>query len=104
MDAIWRRIRRSGRPAVATDPVLLLVKPDCGLCGQALPHVVRAFGHDQVVVVDITRQRELEDKYVFRIPVLLFEARVLTEGEITADDARVARVRRDAIRAERGRA
>ena len=101
MSAIWRRIRPRWRQSVGTDPVLLLSRPDCGLCVRALPHVLRAFGHDDVVVVDITRHRELEDRYVFRIPVLLFEGRVLAEGDISADGARVARVKRDAMRSER---
>ena len=82
--------------------MLLLSRQDCGLCVRALPHVLRAFGRDDVVVVDITRHRELEDTYVFRIPVLLFEGRVLAEGDFSADGARVARLKRDAMRSERG--
>ena len=91
------------RRTVANDPVLLLTRPDCGLCAQALPHVVRAFGRDGVTLIDITQHRDLEDQYVFRIPVVLYADQVLAEGIIGAHDARVARVRRDAIQAQRRR-
>ena len=48
------------------------------------------FGVRQVDVVDIIGDRQLEDEYVFRIPVLVVDGQVLAEGRITMADARLA--------------
>ncbi len=52
--------------------------------------VQRVFGVRQVDVVDIIGDRRLEDAYIFRIPVLVVDGRVLAEGHITMADARAA--------------
>lgn len=52
--------------------------------------VRRVFGARQVDVVDIIGDRRLEDAYVFRIPVLVVDGRVLAEGRITLADAQAA--------------
>ena len=76
------------RPAIVR--VTLYSKPDCSLCREAETVVGRVFGAPQVDVVDIIGDRELEDQYIFRIPVLVVDGRVLAEGRITVDDARLA--------------
>jgi hypothetical protein len=70
--------------------VLLLSKPDCGLCREALTSITAEFGVENVTVVNILEDRELEDRYVFRIPVLLRNDTVLAEGRINRAEARRA--------------
>jgi hypothetical protein len=53
--------------------------------------VIRAFGAQNVDVVDIIGDRELEDAYIFRIPVLVVDGQVRAEGKITLADARAAK-------------
>jgi hypothetical protein len=78
--------------------VTLYSKADCGLCREAEAVARRVFGVGQVDVVDIIGDQNLEDAYVFRIPVLVIDGRVVAEGRITMADARAAHraARRDA--------
>ena len=69
----------------------LYSKANCPLCREAEHVVRRAFGARQVDVVDIIGDRRLEDEYIFRIPVLVVDGRVLAEGRITMADATSAR-------------
>jgi hypothetical protein len=55
--------------------------------------VQRAFGRSHVRLVDISGRRDLEDRYVFRVPVLVVREQVLAEGRIAAPDARRAKRR-----------
>jgi hypothetical protein len=70
--------------------VTLYSKTDCGLCREAEAVARRVFGVDQVDVVDIIGDRQLEDEFVFRIPVMVVDGRVVAEGRITMADARGA--------------
>ena len=69
----------------------LYSKADCPLCREAEQTVRRVFGARLVDVVDINGDRRLEDEFIFRIPVLVVDGRVLAEGQITMADARSAR-------------
>jgi hypothetical protein len=60
------------------------------LCVEAEHVVGRVFGRQAVDVVDIIGDRRLEDKYIFRIPVLVVGEKVVAEGRITMADARSA--------------
>lgn len=82
----------------------LYSKADCELCREAERIVGRVFGARQVDVVDIIGNRRLEDEFIFRIPVLVVDGRVLAEGRITMADARSAhRSARTVRRTEAGR-
>ncbi len=59
--------------------------------------ISEVFGRANVRIVDITANPDLEDVYVFRIPVLLFEDRVLAEGVIDRRTAREALGRARAV-------
>jgi hypothetical protein len=78
--------RHSGRDIRVT----LLSKPECSLCDEALASISRVFGAENVTVVNILRERALEDLYVFRIPVLMRGDVVLAEGRIDVQEARRA--------------
>ncbi len=65
----------------------LYSKSDCPLCREAEQVVGRVFGARQLDVVDIIGNRQLEDEYVFRIPVLVVDGQVVAEGRITMEDA-----------------
>ena len=75
----------------ASVQVQLLSRDGCHLCDEALRAVVAVFGRGNVRTVDIASDRQLEDEFVFRIPVLRFGAHVLAEGVITRADAHNAR-------------
>ncbi|HUG15474.1 MAG TPA: glutaredoxin family protein [Thermomicrobiales bacterium] len=80
----------------------LLSGPDCSLCAEA-ERVTRAvFGMDRVRIVSITGNRDLEDEYVFRIPVLMSGRVVLAEGRIDREAARLAHAAARRIRREEG--
>jgi hypothetical protein len=88
------RLRRSfGNVQTGATHVTLYTKPGCSLCLEAELAVLRVFGRAGVQFVDITQQRELEDRFVFRIPVLAVNERVLAEGRISYGDARRAKQR-----------
>lgn len=74
---------RARRPEL---PFVLYSKPDCGLCATAETELRRAVGPHGARVVNIVGDRELEDAYIFRIPVLTYRDVVLAEGIITAAD------------------
>jgi hypothetical protein len=66
-------------------------KPGCGLCEEALGALRRVSRRTRLEIerVDVTRDRELFDRYVIRIPVL-----VVGEAELDAagiDDAAIGR-------------
>lgn len=82
-------------------PVTLYSKADCPLCEEAERSVVAVFGQASVTRVDIMGDRELEDEFIFRIPVLAVNGVVLAEGLISVDDAR--RARDEAARLQRER-
>jgi len=82
------RFRFLRRPA--TVRATLYSKADCSLCREAERVVRRVFGVRQIDVVDIIGDRQLEDEYIFRIPVLVVGGQVLAEGRITMEDARLA--------------
>lgn len=78
--------RRGGSPPRAT----LYSRDGCTLCREAEVHVRRVFGRGSVDVVDIIGDRALEDAYIFRIPVLVVDGRVVAEGRISMADVRAA--------------
>ena len=69
----------------------LYSKADCPLCHDAERAINAVFGSARVDVVDIAGDRQLEDEFIFRIPVLVVNGRVLAEGRISMADARRAR-------------
>jgi hypothetical protein len=70
--------------------VTLLTKHECPLCEEAARAVRAEFGASHVHEVNIIGNAELENEFVFRIPVLLFRNHVLAEGRIDRSDARRA--------------
>jgi hypothetical protein len=70
--------------------VTLLTKHECPLCEEAARAVRAEFGASHVHMVNIIGDVELENEFVFRIPVLMFRNHVLAEGRITRPDARRA--------------
>jgi hypothetical protein len=78
----------------------LLSKPNCSLCDEAARELRRVFGR-RIRVIDITLDRELEDVYVFRIPVLLLDETVVAEGRIDRRAAREAQRRTRTIERSR---
>jgi glutaredoxin len=88
------RLRKSiGSVRPGGRDVTLYTRPNCPLCHEAELAVQRAFGRSHVRLVDISGRRDLEDRYVFRVPVLVVREQVLAEGRITAPDARRAKRR-----------
>jgi hypothetical protein len=75
----------------------LYSKEGCTLCREAETVVRRVFGRDAVDVVDIIGDRELEDAYIFRIPVLVVGGKVVAEGQISMAEARSARATARAV-------
>lgn len=71
--------------------VVLYSKPECELCAKAERAVRSVFGSRHLRIVNILDDRELEDRYIFRIPVLVVDGVEVAEGLIDADDARRAR-------------
>ena len=84
---LWRRagIDRN------TD-VTLYSRPGCHLCEDAEARIRRVLGKEasSLRVVNILEDRELEDQYVFRIPVLRINGVDVAEGEITEAAVRKA--------------
>jgi thiol-disulfide isomerase/thioredoxin len=78
---------------VAADPapLVLLGKPDCGLCDKlrevALP-VARELGL-ALVERDVRDDPELERRYLFEIPVLLYRGEEVVRHRVTAADLRL---------------
>jgi thiol-disulfide isomerase/thioredoxin len=73
--------------------VVFLTRDGCGLCDETFPHVERAsrFLPIDLRLVDITTDRELEDEYHLRIPVLLdTSGRVIAEGRLSRWQAYLA--------------
>ncbi len=83
-------LRRARRARVQVE---LLARDGCHLCEDALRAVESVFGPANVRATDVTLDRQLEDEFVLRIPVLRFGPHVLAEGVITRADARKARQR-----------
>ncbi len=77
---LWRR---SGLDRI-TD-ITLYSRPGCHLCEDAEVRIRRVLGRSssRLRVVNILEDRELEDEYVFRIPVLSINGVDVAEGEIT---------------------
>lgn len=75
----------------ANVPVQLLSRPGCHLCDEAELVVRREFGTANVRTVSILDAAELEEQYVFRIPVVLYEGEPVAEGQIERHEARRAR-------------
>jgi hypothetical protein len=77
---LWRR---SGLDRI-TD-ITLYSRPGCHLCEDAEARIRRVLGRSssRLRVVNILEDRELEDEYVFRIPVLSINGVDVAEGEIT---------------------
>ncbi len=87
--------------------VVLLTKPDCGLCREAERAVLKAARTLSMSVdtVDITSDSNLQDRYGERVPVLVgVGQRVLAEGAITRYAAQRAllKVRLGLARSRRG--
>lgn len=78
--------------------VQLLSRPGCHLCDEAELVARREFGDMNVQSVNILDDTELEEKYVFRIPVILYAGEPVAEGQI---DRRAARRARQAILRQR---
>jgi thiol-disulfide isomerase/thioredoxin len=77
------------RSLLSDRPVLVLLgKPDCGLCREmreVVEHALPALGAE-LVERDITEDAELERRYVFDIPVLLYDGREVARHRIGADE------------------
>lgn len=71
--------------------IQLLMRPGCHLCNDAERALNAVLGSEKVELVDITQHRELEDLYVFRIPVVLLNDEVMEEGIIGKPEARALR-------------
>lgn len=71
-----------------TPTIELLSRPGCHLCDDALDALAREIRRVRIEVVDITEHAELEDEFVFRIPVVRHEGDVLAEGMIDRQEAR----------------
>ena len=87
--------------------VVLLTKPDCGLCVEAEQAVFRAARGLSMSVdtVDITTDPNLQERYGSRVPVLIgVGQKVLAEGQITRYAAQKAllKVRLGLARTRRG--
>jgi Glutaredoxin-like domain (DUF836) len=77
------------RSLLTESPVLVLLgKPDCGLCAEMREVVERALPAlgARLLERDITEDPELERRYVFEIPVLLFEGREVARHRVGADE------------------
>lgn len=74
-------------------PIQLLSRPGCHLCDEAELAVRREFGTANVRTVSILDDAELEEQYVFRIPVILYQGDPVAEGQIDRHEARRARQR-----------
>lgn len=70
--------------------IRLLGRPGCHLCDDARAALEPVFGRAMIDEVDITTDPALEDLYVFRIPVVLFEEQVIAEGIIDRAEAKLA--------------
>lgn len=88
-----RLLGKFGSVPSEAEHVTLYTKPGCELCREAEHAVRRVFGRSRVQLVDISGRPELEDLYVFRIPVLSVRETVLAEGRITRAEALLARQR-----------
>lgn len=86
-----RLLGRFGSVPTGVEHVTLYTKPGCALCREAEQAVRRVFGRSRVQLIDISGRPELEDRYVFRIPVLTVRETVLAEGRITRAEAMRAR-------------
>ena len=76
-------------PFLTGTPVLVLLgKPDCGLCAEMREVVERALPAlgARLVERDITEDPELERRYVFDIPVLLFEGKEVARHRVGSDE------------------
>lgn len=79
--------------------VQLLTRPGCHLCDDAEIAARREFGAANVEKVNILEHAELEEQYVFRIPVILFHGAPVAEGQIDRGEAR--RARQEILRRQR---
>ncbi len=68
--------------------VTVLSRPGCPLCQDAEVLARRVFGRQNVEIVDITQDRQLEDEFIFRIPVVCIGGAVVAEGLISESDLR----------------
>ena len=84
--SMLRALRRRHPPL----DIELLTGPGCPLCDEAESAARAAFRDAALRVVDIAGRRDLEDEFIFRIPVLRFADTVVCEGRITVEDARLA--------------
>ena len=77
------------RPFLTGPPVLVLLgKPDCGLCAEMREVVERALPAlgARLVERDITEDPELERRYVFDIPVLLVKGKEVARHRVGSDE------------------
>ncbi len=67
---------------------MLLGKPGCGLCAEMREVVERALPAlgARLVERDITQDPELERRYVFEIPVLLYEGKEVARHRIGPEE------------------
>jgi hypothetical protein len=81
--------------AVRRNPpkIELLSRSGCHLCDDAARHARAVFGDRNVRIVDVTSDPLLEERFVFRIPVISFAGNPIVEGRIEREDARLARRR-----------
>jgi hypothetical protein len=75
------------RRAKESPRAVLYSREGCCLCAEAERHIRSVFGRGNVEVIDVTSDRQLEDRFVFRIPVLAVDGRVVAEGRISRADA-----------------
>jgi hypothetical protein len=68
----------------------LLGKPGCHLCEEMREVVLRVLGAGplRLVEVDIRDHPDLEKRYVFEIPVLLFEDEEIVRYRVSEDELR----------------
>jgi hypothetical protein len=66
----------------------LVGKPDCHLCHEMRAVVVTALGEQAAVDVDLRDDPQLERRYLFEIPVLLWGENEVARHRTTADELR----------------
>jgi hypothetical protein len=93
------KLLRQAKKRRTNAQIELLSRPGCHLCEVAEIALAEQFGASNVQVIDIRDQPELEDLYVFRIPVVLYSGQPIAEGVIDRGGAR--RLRQTITRLQR---
>lgn len=66
-------------------------RAQCALCRDAETVLAKTFGRKHLRIIDITENQDLENRYIFRIPVVEVAGNVVAEGVIGPDEIRTIR-------------